>query len=104
MSICEAAGLGVSVDTAPYLLVGDTAHCHVAATASGHYPVDCDGHLTFYRVPEGTFKGGVRFDGGMAGLPDGPGLGVDADCKKLARIAVQKAEDTVWASLSRDPS
>ncbi|MFO1171212.1 MAG: mandelate racemase/muconate lactonizing enzyme family protein [Hyphomicrobiaceae bacterium] len=90
MAICEAAGLGVSIDTAPYTLVGDTAHVHLAATAADPYPVDCDGHITFYKLADpGALIGGLTFDGPMAVVPDAPGLGIDADWGKLAKIAVE---------------
>src|SRR5262249_55865287 len=32
VTIAEAAGVGISVDTNPFTLVGDTACCHIAAT------------------------------------------------------------------------
>ncbi len=90
MAIMESAGLGVSIDTAPYTLVGDTAHLHLAATAADPYPIDCDGHITFLKLADPTvFIGGLTFDGAMAVLPDAPGLGIDADWTKLAAIAVE---------------
>ena len=92
MAIMEAAGLGVSVDTAPYTLVGDTAHLHLAATAADPYPTDCDGHITFLKLADpGTLIGGLTFDGPMAVLPDAPGLGIDADWKRLAALAVERS-------------
>jgi L-alanine-DL-glutamate epimerase-like enolase superfamily enzyme len=84
IAICEAAGIGVSVDTNPYTIVGDSACCHIAATTRFPYPVDCEGHVSFLRIAEPSpFKGGIRFDGGRAILPDAPGLGVDADWVEL---------------------
>ena len=60
VAICEAAGIGVSVDTNPYTLVGDTACCHIAATARTPYPVDCEGHVSFLDIGDpNPFRGGV---------------------------------------------
>jgi L-alanine-DL-glutamate epimerase-like enolase superfamily enzyme len=86
ITICEAAGIGVSVDTNPYTIVGDTAVCHIAAVARTAYPVDCEGHVSFLDI--GTpklFSGGITFAGGRAKLPDAPGLGVDVDWDLLAQ-------------------
>ena len=47
IAICEAAGIGVSVDTNPYTIIGDTAVCHIAAVVRTAYPVDCEGHVSF---------------------------------------------------------
>ena len=85
ITICEAAGIGVSVDTNPYTIVGDTAVCHIAAVARTHYPVDCEGHVSFLDVAPNPFKGGITFAAGRAKLPDAPGLGVDVDWDILAR-------------------
>jgi L-alanine-DL-glutamate epimerase-like enolase superfamily enzyme len=86
ITICEAAGVGVSVDTNPYTIVGDTACCHIAAVARTHYPVDCEGHVSFLDIGEpNPFRGGITFAAGRAKLPDAPGLGVDVDWDLLAR-------------------
>ena len=85
-AICGAAGIGVSVDTNPYTIVGDTASCHMAAVQRTPYPVDCDGHVSFLAgIEPNPFRGGVTFDDGYAQLPDAPGLGVDVDWDDLAR-------------------
>lgn len=90
IGICEAAGIGVSIDTSPYTLVGDTAHVQLAATLADPYPVDCDGHVTFLQLADpAVFKGGLTFDGPMAVVPDAPGLGIDADWAALAAIAIE---------------
>ena len=86
ITICEAAGIGVSVDTNPYTIVGDTAVCHIAAVARTAYPVDCEGHVSFLDVgTPNLFRGGITFAGGRAKLPDAPGLGVDVDWELLAQ-------------------
>jgi len=85
ITICEAAGIGVSVDTNPYTIVGDTAVCHIAAVARTPYPVDCEGHVSFLDVAPNPFNGGITFAAGRAKLPDAPGLGVDVDWDILAQ-------------------
>ncbi len=91
VAICESAGLGVSVDTNPYTLLGDTACCHIAAAIRTHYPVDCEGHVSFLDLGgEPIFSGGITFSGGRARLPEAPGLGVDVDWGALARHRVAR--------------
>ncbi len=86
IAICEAAGIGVSVDTNPYTLVGDTACCHIAAVISTAYPVDCEGHVSFLTMGEhDPFGGGITIENGIARLPDGPGLGIEVDWAVLKR-------------------
>ena len=85
IAICEAAGIGVSVDTNPYTIVGDTALCHIAAIARTPYPVDCEGHVSFLDIgTPNPFRGGITIAGAIARLPDAPGLGVDVDWEALA--------------------
>ena len=87
ISICEAAAIGVSVDTNPYTLVGDTAVCHIAAVCRTPYPVDCEGHVSFLDWGDATLvTGGITIDDGRARLPDAPGLGVDLDWAVLERL------------------
>lgn len=84
IAICDAAGIGVSVDTNPYTILGDTAVCHIAATVRIPYPVDCEGHVSFLDMGDpNPFLGGITFEGGLARLPDAPGLGVVVDWKLL---------------------
>ena len=90
IAICEAAGIGVSVDTNPYTIVGDTAVCHIAAVARTPYPVDCEGHVSFLDIGDpNPFRGGISIKNAHAKLPDAPGLGVDVDWGAVA--AHQKA-------------
>jgi len=92
ITICEAAGVGVSVDTNPYTLLGDTAVCHIAAVARTPYPVDCEGHVSFLTLGDNNpFSGGITFRDGRAWLPDAPGLGIEVDWKKLAALSKQAA-------------
>jgi L-alanine-DL-glutamate epimerase-like enolase superfamily enzyme len=92
IAICEAAGIGVSVDTNPYTLVGDTACCHIAAVIRTPYPVDCEGHLSFLTLGDPPpFKGGITIKEGVAHLPDAPGLGVEVDWDALRGHSVGEA-------------
>lgn len=86
VQICDAAGIGVSVDTNPYTRVGDTAVCHIAAACRIAYPVDCEGHESFLDWGREEYvRGGVSIRDGRAHLPDAPGLGVEIDWEALAR-------------------
>ncbi len=88
IAVCEAAGVGVSIDTNPYTLVGDTAICHIGMTTRSHFPICCDGHETFLKLPDpSVFSGGVLTDKGYAELPDRPGLGIDVDWQKLKTMS-----------------
>ena len=78
-------GIGVSVDTNPYTLVGDTALCHIAAICRHHYPVDCEGHQSFLDWGEEFVTGGVLIKGDHAVLPETSGLGVDINWEALVR-------------------
>lgn len=87
VAMCEAAGVGVSVDTNPYTLLGDTAVCHIAAIARTPYPVDCEGHVSFLSIGEPSpYSGGITFRDGRAWLPEAPGLGVDVDWEMLKSL------------------
>jgi len=85
IDICEAASIGVSIDTMPFTLLGDTAHCHLAATIRDPYPVDAEGHLWFEDTP---FTGGIKIHNGKVTLPDTPGIGVDIDMEKLSSLRI----------------
>ena len=86
ISICESANIGVSVDSCPFSLLGDTACCHIAATVPKPYPVDCEGHVSFLDWGEEEMvKGGITIRDGRAHLPDAPGLGVEVDWEAVAR-------------------
>ncbi len=75
-AICEAASVGISLDTMPFTKLGDTANCHLAATLRDHYPIDVDGHLWFEKTP---YVGGLTMIGGHAEIDDAPGFGVELD-------------------------
>jgi muconate cycloisomerase len=86
-TICEAAGIGVSVDTNPFTRLGDSASAQLASAIPTPYPVDCEGHISFLTLAEGIFTGGVSFDGGEAVVPDAPGLGVEVDWDRAQAVA-----------------
>lgn len=86
VAICEAAGIGVSIDTMPFTKLGDTAHAHLAATLRDPYPIDAEGHLWFADTP---VVGGIELKGGRAHLSDAPGLGVELDEAKLEAVLLR---------------
>lgn len=83
VAICEAAGIGVSLDTMPFTVLGNTMLCHLAATLRTPYPLDAEGHTFFAQNP---FLGGVEFRDGLAHISSAPGLGVEIDERTLAEI------------------
>lgn len=87
IGMCSAAGIGVSVDTNPFNLVGDTASAHLAAVIKDHYPVDCEGHVTFLTLGrDDLVSGGVTFEGSQAVVPTSPGLGVEVNWDAIQRL------------------
>ena len=98
ISICESANIGVSVDSCPFSLLGDTACCHIAAAIRDPYPVECETHVTFITFgPEPMFSGGITFRDGLAHLPDAPGLGVDVDWDAVAAHQMRGAAELAAA-------
>jgi L-alanine-DL-glutamate epimerase-like enolase superfamily enzyme len=89
IDICEAAWIGVSLDTMPFTRLGDTANCHLAATIRDPYPVDADGHLWFADTP---FRGGLEIKKGRAKINSAPGFGIELDEKKLEAMMISPAE------------
>ena len=86
-TICEAAGVGVSVDTNPFTLLGDSASAQLASAIPTPYPADCEGHVSFLTLAEGIFAGGVHFEDGQAVVPEAPGLGVEVDWARAQAVA-----------------
>jgi L-Ala-D/L-Glu epimerase len=80
VAICEAAWIGISIDTMPFTRLGDTANCHLAAAIRDHYPVDAEGHTWFADTP---IRGGLEIKDGLASISDAPGFGVEIDEDKL---------------------
>ncbi len=76
VDICEANGIGVSLDTMHFTLLGDTMLCHLGVTIKNHFPLDAQGHTFFAGTP---FRGGVRIDNSRAHLGNAPDFGVEFD-------------------------
>ena len=87
-TICEAASIGVSIDTTPLTLLGDTVNCHLAATLRDAYPVDVEGHLWFEESM--PFVGGVVLRDGTATISDAPGFGIELDEAKLRPLLISQ--------------
>ena len=85
IAICEANGIGVSLDTMPFTALGNTMLCHLAATIRTAYPLDAEGHTFFEDSP---FRGGLDLRDGQAHLSNAPGFGVEVDEPTLARMTV----------------
>jgi len=85
VDICEAASIGISLDTMPFTKLGDTAQCHLAATIRDPYPVDAEGHTWFAATP---FTGGIEIKGGKAVLPKKAGLGVELNEKLIREMMI----------------
>ncbi|MCZ6775151.1 MAG: mandelate racemase/muconate lactonizing enzyme family protein [Ignavibacteria bacterium] len=85
IDICEAASIGISLDTMPFTKLGDTAMCHLGATIRDPYPVDAEGHLWFETTP---FSGGIELRNGRVYLPKTPGLGVELDEAELKKLMI----------------
>jgi L-alanine-DL-glutamate epimerase-like enolase superfamily enzyme len=88
VNICEANGIGVSLDTMPFTVLGDTMLCHLGATLRTCYPLDGEGHTFFAETP---FRGGVELAGGHACISDRPGFGVEIDEDRLQRMVAAAA-------------
>lgn len=88
-TICEAAAIGISLDTMPFTKLGDTVNCHLAATLRDPYPVDAEGHLWFEDTP---FRGGLEIKNGRASIGSQPGFGVDLDEARLKAMAIRPGE------------
>ena len=84
-NICEAASIGISIDTTPLTLLGDTMNCHFAATLRDPYPIDVEGHLWLKETP---FVGGLVLRDGKATIRDDPGLGIELDEAALGPLLI----------------
>ena len=84
IDMCEANGIGISLDTMPFTLLGDTMLCHLGATIRRHHPLDAQGHTFFTGTP---FTGGIRLEGGRARILAGNGFGVEVDPALFDRMA-----------------
>ncbi len=91
IAICDANGIGVSLDTMPFTELGNTMLCHLAATIPTSYPLDAEGHTFFKGSP---FRGGLDIHGGQAHLSNAPGFGVEIDEQKLKAMTVSTEDAT----------
>ena len=85
IAICEASGIGVSLDTMPFTSLGNTMLCHLAATIRTAYPLDAEGHTFFEDSP---FRGGLELRDGRAHLSRAPGFGVEVDEPGLSKMSI----------------
>ena len=85
IAICEANGIGVSLDTMPFTVLGNTMLCHLAATIRTAYPLDAEGHTFFADSP---FRGGLELRDGRAHLSQAPGFGVEVDEPSLSNMSI----------------
>lgn len=82
IAICEANGIGISLDTMPFTVLGNTMLCHLAATIKIAYPLDAEGHTFFADSP---FHGGIELHEGRAYVSAAPGFGVEIDESFVSR-------------------
>jgi len=83
VNICEANGIGVSLDTMPFTLLGDTMLCHLGSIIKNHYPLDGEGHTFFSQSP---FVGGIKLQNGRGILSSEPGFGIQINEEVLSRM------------------
>lgn len=83
--ICEVFGLGLSMHSNSHLGISLAAMTHLAA-ATPHLTYACDTHYPW--MQEDILVGGKwRFQNGCLKVPTGPGLGIEIDRDRLARMA-----------------
>ncbi len=83
-AICEALGWGCSGHSNNHLGVSMAAMTHMNCAIS-RVAYDADSHYPW--TSEDVIKEPLRFKDGMIALPDAPGLGVEIDRDRLARLA-----------------
>jgi len=90
ISIAEAAGVNVSIDSTPFSKIGDTAVCHVAATIREPYPLDVETHTW---LKENSVKsGGLVLDGDIAKIDSKPGLGIELNEDVIESIRLKNID------------
>ena len=94
IDICEAHGIGVSLDTMPFTVLGDTMLCHLGATLQTHYPLDAEGHTFFKETP---FIGGITLKDGRVQISEEPGFGVAVDEARLLAMTAGRPESQAAA-------
>ncbi|MEO7650636.1 MAG: enolase C-terminal domain-like protein [Bryobacteraceae bacterium] len=87
-AIAEAAGIPCAIGSNLELGVGSAAMLHLAAaTAAVTWPCDI---LTPFFYEDDILAVPLDIRGGVAFVPDGPGLGVSLDAEKIERFRVDK--------------
>jgi muconate cycloisomerase len=76
---CEAAAIGVSPASRSLTMIGDAAHCHLAAALHDPYPIHVGDPGRFADSP----VAGLDVGGGRAAVGEAPGLGVELDEGRL---------------------
>ena len=84
-AICAATGLGVSMHSNSHLGISLAAMAHVAA-ATPNLDYACDTHYPWNHEDDVVTPGSLRFENGALIVPTAPGLGVEVDQQKLAKL------------------
>lgn len=82
-AVCRTFGVGVSMHSNTHLGISLAAMTHVASTVPGLHHA-CDSHYPWQA--EDVLTERLTFDGGRVAVPDAPGLGVELDRDRLARL------------------
>ncbi|HEU0138142.1 MAG TPA: enolase C-terminal domain-like protein, partial [Bryobacteraceae bacterium] len=84
--LCEVLGMGLSMHSNNHLAVSLMTMVHAAAAAP-HLTYACDTHYPWQTERDEVVIGGrIKFTEGKVKVPDKPGLGVDLDYDRLARL------------------
>ncbi|MFJ4471022.1 glucarate dehydratase family protein [Streptomyces sp. NPDC089424] len=82
-AVCRTFGVGVSMHSNTHLGISLAAMTHVAATVPGLHHA-CDSHYPWQS--EDVLTERLVFENGSVRVPDAPGLGVELDRDRLARL------------------
>lgn len=82
--VCEVFGLGLSMHSNSHLGISLAAMTHIAATTP-HLTYACDTHYPWLKE-DLLIGGNWRFVNGHLPVPKGPGLGIEIDRDRLARM------------------
>ncbi|MFE0513620.1 glucarate dehydratase family protein [Streptomyces sp. NPDC058964] len=89
-AICRTFGVGVSMHSNTHLGISLAAMTHVASTVPGLHHA-CDSHYPWQS--EDVLTQRTAFSGGRVTVSDAPGLGVELDRDRLARLHRRWAEN-----------
>ena len=79
MTICDGAGLPYRIDDMGVTRIGNTASAHLAYAARNLVACGVAQHKNLDERVDPLRAGGVRVEGGVARMAEGPGLGVQVD-------------------------